>query len=495
MFEDFASFPGQMLTTAWVSNTCGYVGNFNTDATTGGMYKFTGTITDPYNNDVGVIGINNPVSGAVLSATENIELQIMNLGLNPQTGFDVSYSVNGGAVVTETVSATIDPGATYNYAFTATEDFSVAGVYDIAANTSLTGDEDASNDNFTTEVLLLNWLPEKRVVGEEGTGTWCGWCVRGHVFMEQMADDYPDTWIGIAVHDGDIMTISEYDTDYGTYGTAIATATGATFGYPSGFVDREYKLYDPMDFEGAYLGHITEIPLAAISVENVTWNSGTREITYDVTSHFACDIPTANYRLNSVIIENNVTGPSPDYDQENYYSGGTYGPMGGYESLAATVPASQMVYQNVARAILAGWEGTAGSVPSVVAEDDYFTESYSYTLPADYDENEIVLIGMIIDQTTGAIMNANTGSLPVSVGENFVTELMVYPNPSNGIVYVRNAENADIIVTNILGDVVASFSNINSNVALNLNNQAQGTYIVKITDNGKVTTKKIVINK
>ena len=43
---------------------------------------------------------------------------------------------------------------------------------------------------------------DRVTVVEEGTGTWCGWCVRGIVALEYMRENYPDKFIGIGVHYG-----------------------------------------------------------------------------------------------------------------------------------------------------------------------------------------------------------------------------------------------------------------------------------------------------
>lgn len=76
----------------------------------------------------------------------------------------------------------------------------------------------------------------KRVLIEEGTGTWCNWCPRGTVYGEQMIYDYDV--IFIAIHMGDVM---ESTPDY-------AAATTIT-GLPNGNVDRAVLRVDPLNWE------------------------------------------------------------------------------------------------------------------------------------------------------------------------------------------------------------------------------------------------------
>ncbi|MBN2682844.1 MAG: T9SS type A sorting domain-containing protein [Bacteroidales bacterium] len=302
-----------------------------------------------------------------------------------------------------------------------------------------------------------------------------------------MDETYPDTWIGIAVHNGDPMVVTEYDN---AVGDLIS-------GYPSGLVDREADAeYDPSAFEAAYLEKINNIPPVALSIINNTWNPTTRVLSFEVEGYFVASISGADLRFNAVIMENGVTGTASGYNQANYYSGGANGPMGGYESLPNPVPAAQMVYNNVARAILGGFEGSAASIPATIVADNAYSQAYTYTIPAAYNENNIVIVGMVIDNATGEIMNGVKSDISVGFENNILpTEVVIYPNPSNGILNVRNAENSTITVYNVLGEVVISVNNAENLQMINLTNQPEGTYIVKIENNNSVVTQKFILNK
>jgi hypothetical protein len=78
------------------------------------------------------------------------------------------------------------------------------------------------------------------------------------------------------------------------------------------------------------------------------------------------------------------------------------------------------------------------------------------------------------------------------------TEVNVFPNPSTGLVNIvmpTNTTNFNITVYNVVGEQVSN-KNINSNFAkIDLNNQPNGVYFVKVTSNGEVTTKKVLLSK
>ena len=82
-------------------------------------------------------------------------------------------------------------------------------------------------------LALVGSLPAdytKKVVLEEFTGEWCGWCPEGAKVMVDNIAAHPGKVIGIAVHDGDPMEIPSYN-------TWIKALTGVT-GFPNGSVDR-----------------------------------------------------------------------------------------------------------------------------------------------------------------------------------------------------------------------------------------------------------------
>src|SRR5699024_1843067 len=106
---------------------------------------------------------------------------------------------------------------------------------------------------------------------------------------------------------------------------------------------------------------------------------GTRELNLDVTTNFYTDIDEAHFALSVIVVENGVSGTDSNWGQSNYYSGGSQGPMGGFENLPQVVPASDMVYDRVGRAIIGGYYGEEGSIPSAVSDGDSPSYSFTYT--------------------------------------------------------------------------------------------------------------------
>lgn len=116
-------------------------------------------LQDPFPDDVGVSALISPVSGAELTASETVTVNIHNYGTLPQSGFTVSYTADAGAVVTELFTGTVLPGSDAIFTFAATADLSVEGLHEICAWTNLAGDDDVTNDSIPGCQTVLHLLP------------------------------------------------------------------------------------------------------------------------------------------------------------------------------------------------------------------------------------------------------------------------------------------------------------------------------------------------
>ncbi len=102
---------------------------------------------------------------------------------------------------------------------------------------------------------------------------------------------------------------------------------------------------------------------------------------------------------------------------------------------------------------------------------------------------------IIIDELRVGLSWASvTPKAPLSIKQNAIAGLSVYPNPvTNGTLYITSNSNEakTVAVYDILGKQVLNTKT--SNNAVNVSNLKGGTYIVKITEEGKTDTKKLII--
>lgn len=86
----------------------------------------------------------------------------------------------------------------------------------------------------------------------------------------------------------------------------------------------------------------------------------------------------------------------------------------------------------------------------------------------------------------------SNGSL--SVGSNEFESISIFPNPTNDILNITRAENANIAIYDILGKEILTKENISAVEGIEVSHLQAGTYFLKIARNGETTTKKFIKN-
>lgn len=354
-------------------------------------------------------------------------------------------------------------------------------------------DSNPADDTKSASLTPLTPALGKMVVSEEGTGTWCQWCPRGAVFMDRMNAAYANYWVGIAVHNNDPMAFVEYDTPIGAY----------TNGYPFAIVDRNPKI-DPSEMEPQILNRLTVAPKAFLSSSSV-WNSTTRELKVYVSANFQ-SAATNNYKLACALTEDGVTGTTSGYNQKNAYAGGGSGPMGGYETKPATVPAAQMVYDHVARAIQPSFAGSGASFPATINMGEIHTVEFNFgIIPAEWDVTKMNVIGMLMEPS-GKIDNATTAAFQSILAASAIAEITtadvtLYPNPVTGDAYlsvnIEMQSEVEVTVYTVSGQKMNSSTHdltAGSNVlSLDTKNLTPGVYLVKVNSKGNSVTKRMIV--
>lgn len=358
-------------------------------------------------------------------------------------------------------------------------------------------DELPDNDSATTTSAGVATVVPKRVVGEEATGTWCGWCPRGAVFMEAMHQAYPDLFIPIAIHDGpnNPMTNVEYNGAFTTFFNYPA--------YPSVSMDRKI-LIDPRDIDSTI--QVLQQVVAPVDVTvQATIDSLSRKI--NIEGKITTYTHRTNAKLNLVLVvaESDVRGTSNGYRQTNYYSGGNEGVMGGYENLDNPVPASQMRYDFVGRQLLHGFNGLSGVVPATFHENDEFGFNATYVFPDTYDIDQLYVVAMVVDSISGVVLNAAKSEAFTSTVKEEIKELVslkIYPNPAQATTWLdmelTEAATVTLELVNQLGQTVRTQDNGklpvgHSVVPVRVTGLSAGVYMVKMNIAGKSLLRKLVI--
>jgi uncharacterized protein YegP (UPF0339 family) len=483
---------------SWVGGTSNDVvvthgGSVIDSRTATGDYQLYGIGSGCAADDFDLTSVNTPMT--VDLGNIDITGTVTNTGTANLTSFDVVYTIDGGAAsAIYTATCDVATGETFDFTHNVAWN-AILGDHTIEVTVDNANGNGNGGGVLSADITVINEIFPKTVVYEEGTGTWCGWCVRGLVGLSTMHHNITDgSWIGIAVHNGDPMVLAEYDNAIGPY---------IPSGYPGGIMNRYPIEVDPglASLEAYYDAHMDVVPVAKIEVSDQTWNSTSRDFTVEVTTTFGVDMASADYNAALIVVEDGVTGTGAGWEQANYYSGGMSGDMidwdgTNYANSADPIPAADMVYNHVGRQLIGGWSGVDGSIPASVTYNVGNTYTFSGNIPADNNENETHYVAIIIDNSNGTIVNATSIDLDITSGiVSKEASFNVYPNPTTGLVQVEGIEGAQVEVYNMIGEVVYNEANTAASTTIDLSTLESGNYIIKVINNDEVSTQKIVLTK
>lgn len=117
-------------------------------------------IFQPQPNDVGVAGILSPLDfGCDLGPAVPVTVQVSNYGTSTQDTIPVSYQLDNGTVVTDTLFAVLNPGDTVPFTFGNTLDLSTPGTtYNLDTWTDLASEQTFLNDSILGYTVINTLL-------------------------------------------------------------------------------------------------------------------------------------------------------------------------------------------------------------------------------------------------------------------------------------------------------------------------------------------------
>ena len=441
--------------------------------------------------------------GKLEGVSQNISFNITNRGVDTITSVDLRYGINGSSTEESVSGFKIGPGE--SYAYSTLEEVQLGrGRNEIAIqitniNGELGDDNDCNNNGFVLVDALKPAL-YKGVIVEEGTGTWCPWCVRGTVFMDRLTYAYKGFFIPIAVHNGDPMVVSEYDDFIGDWPNFS--------GYPNVVIGRRdangFGVIE--DIEDPFLDEVQK-PAPLFLSAGLEYDPSTRVMNINAYVTFLWDVE-GEYHINLVLTEDGVTGTSSGYAQANAYAGGSQGPMGGYEFLPSPVPAEQMVYDHVARAVYGLTPSASNTISGSFTEGQIVAVSFQHTLPAgqDFDKINIIPIANKGSKFVNARMVTTEDALArgltgvQSINET-VNVLKAFPNPASDQSTVEidlpGSSLVDIEVSDISGKLIYSNQFMgpegSQQFTIPTANLKGGVYIVRVHTEFGTATKRIIV--
>jgi hypothetical protein len=187
-----------------------------------------------------------------------------------------------------------------------------------------------------------------------------------------------------------------------------------------------------------------------------------------------------------MILEDSLTGIGQDWDQANNYDG-----TPGHPYYGAGQSVVGFIHKHVLRDYAeGGCFGVDNVIPHIVSSGSAYQHQFTYTLPTSFDANQISLVAAVVKYIEGndaqyvsvrgqrKIYNAESVHLmdlsppPLGIDEN-KTDLKIYPNPTNSILYL--SEKVEYKLYNTLGDIIL----IGNNNIIDMRSFNNGIYILE----------------
>ncbi|MBD5356385.1 MAG: Omp28-related outer membrane protein [Bacteroides sp.] len=345
-------------------------------------------------------------------------------------------------------------------------------------------------DDMQLHTMLLAFQPTKRVVVEEATGMWCGYCPEGIVAMETLQKRYPEEFIGVAIHVNDAMEVKGY-------GDIMSFPSGA----PTAWVDRKQyceSLLTPVykdgnqtyttlmgGIESMLVDRLSEQAFADVEVSG-NYDDSSQDVTVDMSVKFAKRYSDCDFRIVMVLTEDNVW--KEGYYQTNYHAGRDE-VLDGFESLPPMI-VENFAFNHVARWASDPYNGVAGFIPAIVEPATVYDYSMSFALPSSVINLENVrIIAMVTDFETGEIMNAATSNVKNS-GIETVEKGGISVRARDGVISAYSEGEVEMTVFSVSGILAGRVS---GSGMVSKGELSPGIYIVNVVSGDCVKTVKVII--
>ena len=465
----------------------------------------------------------------VLSGDNYITGTISNAGGVTINSVDMSYTINGGSVVSQSLNnLSIPPFGTYSFLFQQPASLDNFVKYNIevdAIGPNAGNDAIPSNNTLSTSINALSAMPVKNVLLEEFTTASCQYCPMGTTIVNNIDNSYSRI-IPVALHAGfgtDAMTTADH--------SSIYSALGGGSGAPALMIDRFYwtdlkditmNMVYSSDFSYTLWNDKTQKRLPIRSplgiAATTTYNSSNRLLTVTPTVQFYTQLTGLSYRINCYIVEDSVSGSGAGYNQVNYWtnhSQGSFNPWYGKGS-----PIAGFKHRHVGRYLFGGPWGTTGIIPADVNSGDAFSTQYTYTIPAGWNANRIKLVVFVQDYHTATSGRSIINALQVGLNVTDSTALTVisglpefsnsslrlidlFPNPASNLVNIDYTLNQNSSISfevyNMLDEKLHTVEQQKLTAGdyrtqLNTSAYPSGIYFVAVKDeNNLLRTLKFVI--
>ena len=302
----------------------------------------------------------------------------------------------------------------------------------------------------STMLFVLEKLPVNRPLLEEYSGLWCGWCPRGYVAMETLAEEFKGLFVGVCYHSGDDMQIS------GEF------PSNTDVGFPLAYLNRTLMMDPFYGLASSGFGARTEWMVAQSQFTpwdievSASWNDDLTEISVKSSVSVVKSVK-GDYKVAYMLLADSLTSAS--WRQNNNYSSDRDTFWDNYPVMQLFIKGGSRVSGLLFNDVIVGrsaTHGEAGSLPETMTANNVVEGSYTFKAeeivnyrdkPLIQDPSKLKVVAVVIDGATGGAMNSNVAQ--VAMPESGVTDVVADAQPVTSVYYDLSGRKVNAVTTGI----------------------------------------------
>lgn len=413
--------------------------------------------------EVEAVSVDN--NDQLATGDNTIKATVKNSGSSEITSFDASYQIDGGQEVTQNITGlSIESFTSDSFSFDTPWDAEMGDhTIDVTISNVNGEGDDANTDNNSVSkdvsVIATNSV-QRSVLYEEFTSSSCPPCAAYNgPTLSPFIDGLEDDSYALVKYQVNFPAPGDpyYTAEVGVRGQYYQVTAAPTL-LLGGVVDTQMSIAA----QQASFDVRSEVPSFIDMSVTGEINAGAVSATVDMTPYIDGD-----YTLFVAVVEKLTTGNASTNGETEF--------------------------ENVMMKMLPDAQGT----DVTFSADDSQTMSFdnidlSNTNVEEIDDLKIV--AFVMDPgSKEAMQSADTNITDLSVGDNSLTEVAMYPNPSHGTLNIDSKKPVNVSITNMTGQAVFSQDKVTNAESLNLSNLSSGVYFVNIDKNDSSVTKKLIV--
>ena len=415
-------------------------------------------------NDLSLDSVTVPA--IILAGNTTFNGTVTNQGTNNVTSYTVTWQANGGILQTYNVTGVnIAPGATHNFTHSVPLNVIAGSTYSLVFNVSTvnaTTDGFTSDNSITKNTSGASGSTTFKPLIEKFTSSTCGPCASyNNATFNPYYTAQNQNFNLISYHwdfptnssfpNGDPYYTLEADARFIYYGINAITSlriNGAT-----------YSIGNNQAAITSYVNNEATKPSYFGLTANRNLSGGNALVNYNITPYL-----TGSFVLHAAVIEKVTTG--------NVGSNG------------------ETSFKHVMMKMVPDASGTTINTTAGTPISGQITASLANTFIEENSDLEVILF--IQNAATKEIMQSFRATDALSLEDNALAKVKLYPNPASNNIRFTNIQEATIMITDVTGKVVLQTEGVDENSIINVSNLNSGIYLVNIKNESMNETIKFV---